>query len=99
MITRDEVLEALRHVYDPELGVNVVDLGLVYEAAVQHGTVRLRMTMTSRGCPLSGTIEAGVREMLRLQPGLQHLDFALVWDPPWSPEQITPDGRRALGLA
>ncbi len=99
MITEAEAREALTTVYDPELGINVVDLGLVYDLDVHDGVVRLRMTLTSPGCPLGATIEEGVRELFHLLPGVKGLDFAVVWDPPWSPDRITPAGRLALGMA
>ncbi len=95
---QQDVLDVLRNVYDPELGVNVVDLGLVYGVETsEDGTVRLEMTLTSPGCPLGATIEQEVRDTFRLLPGVRDLDLRLVWDPPWSPERITPEGKRALG--
>lgn len=95
---RNDVLDVLRNVYDPELGVNVVDLGLVYGVQTgADGLVQVDMTLTSPGCPLGSTIEQEVRETFRLLPGVRALELRLVWDPPWSPERITPEGKRALG--
>jgi metal-sulfur cluster biosynthetic enzyme len=96
----DDLLEALRDVVDPELGVNVVDLGLVYGVAVEPDrTATIDMTLTSAACPLTDVIEDQTRAAL---DGLVH-DFRInwVWLPPWGPEKITEDGReqlRALGF-
>ena len=95
----DDVTEALRDVVDPELGVNVVDLGLVYGVSVGDGVATIDMTLTSAACPLTDVIEDQAREAL---DGLV-ADFRInwVWMPPWGPEHITDDGReqlRALGF-
>jgi metal-sulfur cluster biosynthetic enzyme len=96
----EDVLEALRDVVDPELGVNVVDLGLVYDVAVESDhTATIDMTLTSAACPLTDEIEYQARNALE---GLVR-DFRInwVWLPPWGPEKITEDGReqlRALGF-
>jgi len=96
----EDVLEALRDVVDPELGINVVDLGLVYGVTVETDrTATIDMTLTSAACPLTDVIEDQARVAL---DGLVH-DFRInwVWLPPWGPEKITEDGReqlRALGF-
>ena len=100
LATEDEVLDALHDVVDPELGINVVDLGLVYGVAVDpDNTAVLDMTLTSAACPLTDVIEDQTRAAL---DGIVD-DFRLnwVWMPPWGPEKITDDGRemlRALGF-
>ncbi|MEY4451149.1 MAG: hypothetical protein RLZZ380_270 [Actinomycetota bacterium] len=98
----DEVLEALKEVIDPEIGVNIVDLGLVYgaEESEEDGSLLINMTLTSAGCPLTDVIEEqtaaaleGVTEAFRIN---------WIWMPPWGPELITEDGReqmRAIGFA
>jgi metal-sulfur cluster biosynthetic enzyme len=97
--TVDEVTEAMRDVVDPELGINVVDLGLVYAITVdQHGTAVLDMTLTSAACPLTDVIEDQTQGVL---DGIVP-DFRInwVWMPPWGPDKITDEGReqlRALG--
>ena len=96
----DDVWEALKDVVDPELGINVVDLGLVYDVHVDEGNIAtLDMTLTSAACPLTDVIEDQTRAAL---DGLVS-DFAInwVWMPPWGPDKITDDGRdmlRALGF-
>jgi metal-sulfur cluster biosynthetic enzyme len=99
-VSRDDVLEALKDVVDPELGINVVDLGLIYDVLVDDGRVAtIDMTLTSAACPLTDMIEDQTRTAL---DGLVN-DFKInwVWMPPWGPDKITDDGRemlRALGF-
>ncbi|HUS22434.1 MAG TPA: metal-sulfur cluster assembly factor [Aeromicrobium sp.] len=98
--TDDDVIEAMKDVVDPELGINVVDLGLVYGVEVdEHSNAVLQMTLTSAACPLTDVIEDQTRSAL---DGIVN-DFRIdwVWMPPWGPDKITDDGRemlRALGF-
>jgi metal-sulfur cluster biosynthetic enzyme len=96
----DDVLEAMKDVVDPELGINVVDLGLVYGAQVHDDiTVTLDMTLTSAACPLTDVIEDQTRSALA--PLVNDVRINWVWMPPWGPDKITDDGReqlRALGF-
>jgi len=101
----EDVEEAMRDVVDPELGVNVVDLGLVYGIEVDDNNVAvLDMTLTSAACPLTDVIEDQARQALTGGPGpglVDDIRINWVWMPPWGPERITPDGReqmRALGF-
>ncbi|PRY29735.1 metal-sulfur cluster assembly factor [Umezawaea tangerina] len=101
----DDIEEAMRDVVDPELGINVVDLGLVYDLRVEDGNVAIiDMTLTSAACPLTDVIEDQTRQALTGGPGGGLVDdFRInwVWMPPWGPEKITDDGReqlRALGF-
>ena len=98
--TVDDLTEAMRDVVDPELGINVVDLGLVYDVHLDGPKATLDMTLTSAACPLTDVIEDQTRQALE---GLVD-DFAInwVWMPPWGPDKITDDGReqlRALGFS
>ncbi|XPP25855.1 MAG: metal-sulfur cluster assembly factor [Leucobacter sp.] len=99
---REQALEALKDVSDPELGVNIVDLGLIYDLAFdeEHDALVVSMTLTSAGCPLTDVIENDIAEAL---DGLvRAFRINWVWMPPWTPERITDDGRdmmRALGFA
>lgn len=96
--TRAQVYEALHEVYDPELGVNIVDLGLVYGVEVQpDGFVTITMTLTTPGCPMHASLGDGVGAALGNVPGLTGGEVALVWDPPWEPSMMTPQGRAELG--
>jgi metal-sulfur cluster biosynthetic enzyme len=96
------VWAALAEINDPEMPVNLVDLGLIYGVEVGEGTVRLRLTFTAMGCPASDMIMGDIRERLLTEPGVESVAIDVVWDPPWSSARLTPDGREALlawGLA
>ena len=97
--TRKQVFEALREVYDPELGVNIVDLGLVYGVEVTpEGYVTLTMTLTTPGCPMHESIAEGVGTVLQDIPGISGGEIKLVWFPRWEPTMMTDEGRRLLGF-
>lgn len=100
LATLDEVTEALKDVIDPELGINVVDLGLVYEMSVNESNVAvLDMTLTSAACPLQDVIEDQARQVLADITSDVQINW--VWMPPWGPNKITDDGReqlRAIGF-
>ncbi|MBO9539898.1 metal-sulfur cluster assembly factor [bacterium] len=100
MIHEEQVREALREVVDPELGLDIVTLGLVYELKVSgFGDVSIRLTLTTPGCPMEAVILSGIYQVLRRLEGLGRLDVALVWEPRWGPERIEAAGRKLLGLA
>ena len=93
---------ALAEIDDPEMPVNLVDLGLIYGLEVGEGTVQVRLTFTAMGCPASEMIVDDIRERLRREPGIDDVVIEVVWDPPWSSARLTPQGREALqawGLA
>ena len=92
-----EAWQHLEHVYDPELGVNLVDLGLIYAVEVRNGAVRIEMTLTTPGCPMSDTMPAAVERALRMIPGVSQVSVDLVWEPRWEPEMISESARRDLG--
>jgi hypothetical protein len=98
----DEVIEALKEVIDPEIGVNIVDLGLIYglEASEDDGLLLINMTLTSAGCPLTDILEEQTAAALDNVVDAFRINW--VWMPPWGPEKITEDGReqmRAIGFA
>ena len=98
--TQSLISEVLRHVYDPELGVNVIDLGLVYSVDVnEHGHVTIDMTLTTPGCPMHESLSGGVGAALQQIPEITSGEIRLVWDPPWDPSRMTDEGRRLLGFA
>ena len=99
MVTEEKVLEALKEVYDPEIPVNIVDLGLVYEVKVAGEKVSVKMTMTAPGCPMHSTISREARTQLLKMEGVKDAEVDVVWDPPWTQERITPDGRKALNFS
>lgn len=95
----EEIFEALKTVYDPEIGINIIDLGLVYGVDVQEeGLVDITMTLTSPGCPLSHVIGAQVREALDGMPGVSDVKLNLVWTPSWNPTMMSEDAKMELGM-
>ena len=93
------IYEALHNVYDPELGVNVVDLGLIYGIDVNEDRhVTITMTFTIPGCPLHESIGEGVGAVLQSIPGVTNGKIQLVWDPPWEPSRMSEEGPRMLGF-
>jgi len=95
-MTEADVWHALGRVVDPELGLDIVELGLVYDVAVDAASIRITMTLTTPGCPLHDVILDGVGRVLTT-PGGQEVRIDLVWEPAWSPERIGTGGRAALG--
>lgn len=96
--TRDQVLDALRNVYDPELGINIVDLGLVYSVDVQDGVVHIEYTLTTMGCPIGPLIEQQMQHLLANVPGVKGVDAEMVLRPAWSPEMMSEEAKAALGF-
>ncbi|MCX8178761.1 MAG: iron-sulfur cluster assembly protein [Candidatus Aenigmarchaeota archaeon] len=97
-ITKKQVLEKLKQCYDPEIPVNIVDLGLVYDIQIKDGNVFIKMTLTSIGCPLYGVISEDVKNKVKLIKGVKNVDVEIVWDPPWSLEKMSKNARQQLGI-
>lgn len=96
---RDRVVEALKQVYDPELGINIVDLGLVYEVTVdEQGGVDILYSLTTMGCPIGPMIEDQMRAFLAPIEGVGEVRPDLVFRPPWSPELMSDEAKAALGV-
>jgi metal-sulfur cluster biosynthetic enzyme len=91
--------DLLREVIDPEIGINIVDLGLVYDVRLTgDGVAMIRMTLTTPGCPLGGYIDDAIHETLWGAPGVTDVDVRIVWDPPWDPDQMMTDrAKQQLG--
>lgn len=97
--TSDDVLDGLKNVYDPEIGINVVDLGLVYDTDIEEsGDVLVTMTLTSLGCPLGPVIVQEVNNALKDLPGIGQTDVKLVWSPPWTPDMMSEEAKDELGI-
>lgn len=94
----DDIRDALRIVIDPELGFNVVDLGLVYDIAVDSSTARITMTTTTRGCPATRYLQDGVQESASLVPGVDAVEVTLTYDPPWNPQMMSAEAKQHLGV-
>ena len=92
------VMDALRRVIDPELGVNLVDLGLIYSVRVCEGRVEVIMTVTTPGCPMEYSLKAGVEEAILSLDWVSEVSVQVTHDPPWNPSMMTDEGRSALGI-
>ena len=97
-ITSDDVLEALKEVFDPEIPVNVVDLGLVYGCNVKDGDVHVKMTLTFPGCGMGPYIAQQAEWRVAELDGVEDVEVEMVHEPPWSPDMISEDGKAQLGL-
>jgi metal-sulfur cluster biosynthetic enzyme len=98
MATKEEVVEALRQVEDPELGMDIVDLGLMYEVELENGKVKVVHTLTSMGCPVGPMIQQQIDDVVRALPGVEDVEVELTWDPPWTPEKMSDDAKFILGF-
>jgi metal-sulfur cluster biosynthetic enzyme len=96
-LDQESVYTALREVIDPEIGCNIVDLGLVYDVTLHGAAVLVRMTLTTPGCPMSESLAWGVKQAVLNLPPVMEAEVELVWDPPWSPAMMTPAGQAAMG--
>ncbi|AHL23589.1 metal-sulfur cluster assembly factor [Thermococcus nautili] len=98
-ITEEMILEKLKEVIDPEIGIDVVNLGLIYEVKVNpDNTVYVKMTMTTPGCPLTMWILRAVEDKILEIPGVKDAEIELTFDPPWTPDRISPEYKKRLGL-
>jgi len=97
-ITETQIFTALKDVYDPEIPVSVVDLGLVYDVKIIDDWVGVKMTLTTPGCGMAGTISNQVRERVLDIPGVHECDVRLVWDPAWNPSMMSDEAKKKLGV-
>ena len=99
-MTEEMVLTAIKAVIDPELGLNIVDLGLIYSVDIEEdGRIAITMTLTTPGCPLHASFAQEIERVLwQSIPDLTGVQVELVWDPPWNPVMISPEGRTLLGI-
>jgi metal-sulfur cluster biosynthetic enzyme len=98
MPTREDVFEALRAVEDPELGMDIVELGLLYDVEVDGPNVKVIHTLTSMGCPVGPMIQENVDQIVRAMPDVSDVEVELTWDPPWSPDKMSDDAKFILGF-
>jgi FeS assembly SUF system protein len=96
--TQELVIEALRTCFDPEIPVNIYDLGLIYEVRIEGAKAYVKMTLTSPMCPVAGTLPIEVRNKVQEVQGIEHAEVDLVWDPPWSPAKLSEAAKLQLGL-
>ena len=98
MATKEEVRDALRQVEDPELGMDIVDLGLLYDVELEDSKVKVIHTLTSMGCPVGPMIQEQIDQVVRALPGVEDVEVELTWDPPWTPEKMSDDAKFILGF-
>ena len=96
-VEKEEVYDALKRVYDPEIPADIVNLGLVYEVSIEGDKVAVKMTTTASGCPVGNYIVAQAKRAIGRVAGVKEVDVELVYDPPWQESMITEEGRRMLG--
>jgi metal-sulfur cluster biosynthetic enzyme len=94
----ETVYDQIRQVFDPEIPVNIVDLGLIYDVAVEGNTCKVRMTLTSQSCPEAKTLPDMVKRRCNSVKGIDATEVEIVWTPAWGPQMISPEGRKALGI-
>ena len=97
-VLRERIVEALKNVVDPELGINIVDLGLVYGIDLQGSTVHITYTLTTMGCPIGPLIEAEMKQFLSGVGGVDEIEAEMVLRPPWTPEMMSEEAKAALGF-
>jgi metal-sulfur cluster biosynthetic enzyme len=95
---RDRVREALKQVNDPELGINVVDLGLIYDVSIEGDTVHVEYTLTTMGCPIGPMIEEQIRQVIEPIEGIENVDAEMTLTPPWTPDKMSEEAKAALGM-
>jgi metal-sulfur cluster biosynthetic enzyme len=98
MPTSDEILTELRQVFDPEIPVNIVDLGLIYDVEVDGGKCNIRMSLTSQSCPAAQSLPAEAKRRAEGMDGIDIANVEVVWDPQWTPQMISAEGRAILGI-
>jgi metal-sulfur cluster biosynthetic enzyme len=98
MLTDEEIYEVLRECYDPEIPVNVVDLGLIYGVAVEGAAVNIQMTLTAPGCSMGTMIATEIEDKLLGLPECERANVEIVWEPPWTPHRMSEAARKQLGM-
>jgi metal-sulfur cluster biosynthetic enzyme len=98
MPTKEEVFEALKQVEDPELGMDIVELGLLYDVEVDGPRIKVIHSLTSMGCPAGPMIQEDIVRTAREVPGVEEVDIELTWDPPWTPDRMSDDAKFILGI-
>jgi len=99
MVTKDEVITVLKDCYDPEIPINIWDLGLVYDIAIDNDTVGIKMTLTAPGCMMGGMIAEEVKAKLKAMSDVKEAKVELVWDPPWTPDKMSEEAKAQMGIA
>ena len=98
MVTKDDVVEALHGVEDPELGMDIVELGLFYDSEIEGERVKIIHSLTSMGCPAGPMIQESIHEAVAALPGVDQVEVELTFDPPWTPDRMSDDAKFILGF-
>ena len=98
VVTEDAVIAAIATVYDPEIPVNIFELGLIYAIEIEQGRVKVEMTLTAPACPSAQELPESVRLAVGTVPGVTEVDVETVWDPPWDPSRMSDEARLALNM-
>lgn len=100
MVTKEQVLKQLKKVIDPEMNVNIVDMGFIYDVQIDNkrGKVEIEMTLTTPGCPLSYIFDEWVKDAVKKIKGVKSVTIDLVWEPAWNPEMMSEEAREKVGL-
>lgn len=97
-IKKKDIIEKLKECYDPEIPINIVDLGLVYDINIDKDKVYIKMTLTAIGCPLYGVISEDIKNKIMQIKGVKDVEVDIVWDPPWTPDKMSKKARAQLGI-
>lgn len=98
MVTEDAVFDAVKEIIDPEVGINIVDMGLIYGVDIEDETVNITMTLTSPGCPAGGQLINGTQHVTQQLEGVEEVNINVVWTPRWTPEMMTEEAKDELGI-
>jgi len=98
MVTKQDVMKVLKKCYDPEIGISLVDLGLIYDVQVKNDKVNIKMTLTTPGCPMHSFMINDVEENVKKLKGVKEVKVELVWNPPWTPDKMSKGAKKKLGL-
>ena len=98
MVTEDAVFEAIKEIIDPEVGINIVDMGLIYGVDIEDETVNITMTLTSPGCPAGGQLINGTQHVTQQLENVEEVNINVVWTPRWTPEMMTEEAKDELGI-
>ncbi len=99
MITKELVMQKLSEVVDPEIGLNIVEMGLIYSVEINGESVDVKMTLTAPGCPLQNTLVSIAKDAIQQIQGIKNVNIQIVWDPPWHPSMMSEEAKKKLGFS
>jgi len=98
VVSKEDVMKVLKECYDPEIGISLVDLGLIYDVKVDKDKVRIKMTLTTPGCPMHAMMAEDVKEKVSKIKGVKGVNVDIVFDPPWTPDRMSKEAKKMLGF-